>query len=136
MGAPLFLALTNHPGKLVESDIVDNLMRLMVMDETEERERLSAEEAKEEIEKMDKAQYRALRAAAERYLDNEPEFQIYRENNRLYQGLELRPIEEVLRDEEEPSLTEQEVEERLQEALDEFSLSEMEMYLLESAVRE
>ena len=135
-GAPLFLTVATHPGKLTYSDLVKNLMRMMVMDETEERERLYADDAMEEIDKMNRDQYRALRESAQWYLENNPAFQVYREEHQVRPGLELHPIAEALQDEGDPMLTEREAKEMLQEALDEYSLSEMERSLLESAVRD
>lgn len=135
-GTPLFLTVADHPGSLTDSDLVDNLIRMMVMNETEERERLDSEEAEKEIDAMSREHYRALRKTAQWYLYNEPRLQIYLEEHHVRPGLELHPIAEVLQEEGEPKLSETEALEMLRDALDEYSLAGMEIYLLESAVRE
>ena len=135
-GAPLFLTVADHPGTLMDSDLVENLMRMMVMNETEERERLNSEEAEKEIDAMSREHYQALRKTAQWHLYNDPRLQIYLEENHVRPGLELHPIAEVLQEEGDPKLSETEALEMLRDALDEYSLAEMEMYLLESAVRE
>ena len=130
------LTVSRSPGNLTYSDILDNLMRMILMDETEERERLSAEEAIAEIAEISREEYRALRnKAVHAYQDWD--LQKYMEEHEIREGMPLVPVEEIFQEENEPKVTPEEVEAWTLETLDEFSWTELEnMWLSGSPVRE
>ena len=125
------LTITTHPGKYNEMDVVNNLMRMMVMDETEE----GAEAATQIIQEMNPEERQELRDSAETYL-GDWDFQRYLNSHPLPKGQELLPIAEALKD-EDLTPTEEEAMEAMWEIVDEFSLSELEAYRMdESATRD
>ena len=117
-GQLLCLTLATHSGKLTYSDVLNNLMRMALMDDQEVPD---AEEAMQEIKQMSQEQYSNLRAWCQDRMAQE-DFQKYLNNNPLPIGEEMKPIEDV---------------ETMWETLNEFSLQGLEMYKLEDdATRE
>lgn len=139
------LTVSTSPGKLTYSTILNNLMRMILMDETEERERLSAEEAIAELASMEPQEYKELRQmAVQAYQDWD--LQKYLEEQQIHEGMELTPATEILQEYDNlPTSTEdnnlpvseEDAEEWIMSILDEYSLSELEnQWLSGSPVRE
>ena len=112
------LTMATHPGTLTEEDIVDNLVRMSLMDNN-----LSAEEAMKEVKNLPVNELHKIKEA-EWWEYNSPEFQDYltRRNLQPNQELKLVPITEAMKDEDEERITEEEALNRMWEMLDEFSL--------------
>ena len=113
------LTLTTQPGSLSVFDILENIMRMLTMDRTEEHDRLTAEEAEQAIDRLSSDQYRQLRDQARVEL-NSQEMQEYLYRKGITVGM---PLEEVNPEEVNP-----------QEIMDEFTMTEfaeMEMPLTE-----
>ena len=120
------LTLAKHPGILTEQDVVDNLVRMSLMDDE-----LSAEEAMEEARQLPTDKLKAL--VDDMWWEyNSPEFQDYltRKNLRPNQEQKLVPITEAMRYEDENQITEEEALSRMWERLDEFNLDEFKMWEL------
>ena len=79
------LTLTERPGALTRQDLIENIMRMLTMDSTEEHDRLTSEEAEEEIDKLSRSQYQALSKRAQMELDS-PEMQEYLDRKNLMIG--------------------------------------------------
>ena len=81
------LTITDHPGKLRRTDLVWNLMRMILMSDND----LSAEEAIDLLDEMEEQEFNALRERAEAELQ-EPLMQSYLERQRISPGTALHPI--------------------------------------------
>ena len=103
------LTLTQRPGALTRSELIENLMRMLTMDATEERGRLTAAEAEAEIEEMSRSEYQRLRSRAEAELDS-PEMQEYLDRKRIMV--------------DDPLVVVNQEEVNVEEILDEYSLTE------------
>ena len=124
------LTMATHPGTLTEEDIIDNLVRMIAMEETEEHERTDAKTAAEEIQAMPfQKEHKLWELAVQEY--HSPEFQDYltRKNLRPNSSQKLVPIVEALK-EEDWTPTEAEAVKAMWERLDEFSLDEFKMWEL------
>ena len=86
------LTLATHPGTLTEADVVDNLVRMSLMDDE-----LSAEEAMEEAKSLPVKKLRVLMDDAQ-WEYNSPEFQDYLTTKELHPSLNLK-LEPVEREE-------------------------------------
>jgi hypothetical protein len=116
----LCLSVATHPGTLTELDIQENIMRMMVMNDE-----VSAEEASELISKMPWEKKDSLwKSALQEYW--EPSFQEYlcRTNLIYAEDKELFPITEILKEEDEDSITEEIALERMWEKLEEYNFKE------------
>ena len=117
-GQLLCLTLATHSGKLTYSDVLNNLMRMALMDDQEVPD---AEEAMQEIKQMSQEQYSNLRAWCQDRMAQE-DFQLYLDSHPLPIGEEMEPITEV---------------EAMWEELNEFSLQVLEQCkLTDDATRE
>ena len=103
------LTLTQRPGALTRSILIENLMRMLTMDATESRGRLTATEAEAEIAQLGRSPYQRLRSRAVKELDS-PEMQSYLERKRIMVG--------------EPLVVVNPEEVNAEEILDEYSLTE------------
>lgn len=113
------LTLTEHPGNLSVTDMLENLMRMLIMDRTEEHEQLTAEEAEGAISKLSRVQFRQLRDRAREELYSQ-EMQEYLQRKGITEGMQL---DEVNADEVD-----------VQDILDEFTMTvfkTMEMSVVE-----
>jgi hypothetical protein len=124
------LTITTHPGTLTEANVVDNLVRMSLMDDE-----LSAEEAMEEARQLPTDKRKAL--VDDMWWEyNSPEFQDYLIRKQILpskineDNLKLVPITEAMRDEDENQITEEEALSRMWERLDEFNLDEFKMWEL------
>jgi hypothetical protein len=85
------LTLTTQQGSLTRSVMVNNLMRMLTMDRTQEHDRLTAEEAEKAISLLSSAQRRQLQDRATEEL-NSQEMQEYLNRKGITEGM---PLEEV-----------------------------------------
>ena len=118
--SPLFLTTTEHKGRLEYSDVVRNLMRMILMSEEE----TDAETALKELDQMPKERYDQLRETAEAWMQDS-DLQDYLERNHLktgQNGSQLYPIAELLNDPDEEPMTEEALKASLMESLDEFPM--------------
>ena len=86
--APTFLTLTDHQGTLRRSDLVKNLMRMLLMDKG-----MEAQTALEELNTMPKVEYRNLLQQAEAWMQDN-DLQAYMERKNINPGMKLEPIAE------------------------------------------
>lgn len=103
--APAYLTLTTHPGKLTYQDLVQNIMRMILMNE-ENLERLSAEEALQKIDQMPPKEYKSLQEQAEDNLDWREDLKDFLSRNNIQAGMELTPYQETLDELEQLSMQE------------------------------
>ena len=106
---PSCLTLTQQQGVLTRSILTENIMRMLAMDETADHERLTADEANQEIEQLNRQEYQNLYQQAQRVLNSE-EMQTYMQRKQIMEGEPLQPVNET--------------EINVEEMLDEFSLTE------------
>ena len=86
------LTISRHPGTLTRSDMVENLMRMLLM----QQENLSAEQAISRLTEMPDNRLADLRKRATEFLDS-PDMQKYLEMKpQASPGTPLLPITEVL----------------------------------------
>ena len=126
---PIALTLSDKKGTLQYTEILWNIMRMLLMGE----EQMDAESALEALDKMPKEEFNNLKeAAAEEYADQA--FQDYLERIHLYpetpNAPQLKPVESLLYAENE-KVSEQETHNRLMEKLDEMTWG---MFLLQEVV--
>lgn len=105
------LTLTTRPGALTRAILVENLMRMLAMEANESHDRLTAEEANAEIDKLNRSEYQRLREKATVELDSQ-EMQEYLQRKRIMLG--------------DPLVAVNEAEVNVQEILDEFTMTEFE----------
>ena len=104
------LTMSKEQGEVTREVLLENLERMLMMDATPTRERLTAELAQEEINNLSREQYRELQARAEKVLSN-PELEEYLQLKGIMLGDPLEELTQV----------------NVQEILDEFSLQEFEL---------
>ena len=118
--SPLFLTTTTHKGTLEYRDVVTNLMRMILMS----KEGIQAREAMERLDQMPQQEYNDLHQQAVAWVQDS-DLQDYMERKKITMGQtgdQLYPIAELLNDPDERPMTEEELEESLMEALNEFPM--------------
>ena len=127
---PLYLTITTHSGVLTHRDIIENLMRMILMDqETDEYDGMDAETAMEELEKMSREEYQKLYRNAEAiYIDIQ--WTGYFDRTHLHEGLTLYPLATALQTQNEDPISEEEALDVMWENLNEFSMNGFTLYEL------
>ena len=114
------LTIATHPGTLTENDVVDNLMRMAVMQDEVSEDWMDSQDAIEELSKMTPEEYNNLRAWCRDRMSEE-DFQLFLDSSPLPLNQPLEPI----------------TKEEAQDLMDEYSLKGLVMYKLEDdATRE
>ena len=108
-----FLTITDHPGQLRRTDLVWNIMRMILMSDEE----LNAQEAIGLLDEMEMEEFNALKSRAEAELIDW-DMQKYLDRKGDPTGQELFPIEEVLTEEGETPMSEKKAKEYLMSELD------------------
>ena len=85
------LTITDHPGQLRRTDLVWNIMRMILMSDEE----LNAQEAIGLLDEMEMEEFNALKSRAEAELQ-EPQMQSYLERKQIQVGEKLHPMNEEM----------------------------------------
>ena len=111
---PHVLTIAMHDGVLTVSDIIKNIMRMIMMNQADDEcSGYSAKDAIEEIQELSWADFSKLKKEAMSYL-YDADWQIYLERKHITDGAELKPI----------------TEEEAFDIMDEFSLNGFELWEL------